>query len=240
MVFPRQTAVRLPSAPAHPHINRFQTCQSDRLKGMNSVLAQMHRTAGYNPAVMIVEALEADLNKREHPLLAPRFARKVLIQGAGRAVTSVPRLRRVLQSLVSRPANADTMNALAMILARRDGGPGRRDRCACIERARPSRRETLFPNSIQECVICNGGVISISRSRTVSSCRQVDRKLHVAGASDRFRFGRDSIDGAFWPIASTRAEWLRFARRANRMREHGIGFKQLTNAFLRCLAPDRL
>jgi hypothetical protein len=72
---------------------------------------------------MIVEALEADLNQGEHPLLEPRSARKVLIQGVGRAVTGVPRLRRVLHSLVSRPANADTMNALAMILARREEAP---------------------------------------------------------------------------------------------------------------------
>src|SRR3981189_534172 len=72
---------------------------------------------------MIVEALEADLNQGEHPLLEPRAARKVLIQGAGRAATSVPRLRRVLHCLVSRPANADTMNALAMILARRGEAP---------------------------------------------------------------------------------------------------------------------
>lgn len=176
---------------------------SDRIKGMNSVLAQMHRTAAYSAVVlapllsrtqrdlatqvlvrpvgtdgvlpselseqtqryltaaleqcakqiadasrrplsdngavrcltwtftlcpeniqdMIVEALEADSNQREHPLLAPRSARKVLIQGAGRAVTSVQRLRRVLHSLVSRPANADTMNAFAMILARREEAP---------------------------------------------------------------------------------------------------------------------
>jgi hypothetical protein len=178
---------------------------SDRLKGITTVLAQMHRTAAYNPAVLapllsraerdpstrvlvrpvgtdgvlpkelseqaqrhlaaaleqcakqivnasrrplsdngpvrcltwtftlcptniqdiIVEALEADLKlkQREHPLLEPRSARKVLIQGAGRAVTSVPRLRRVLHSLVSRSANADTMNALAMILARREEAP---------------------------------------------------------------------------------------------------------------------
>src|SRR5262249_49921436 len=72
---------------------------------------------------MIVEALEADLKQRRHPLLEPRSARKVLIQGAGRAVTTVPRLRRVLHSLVSRSANADTMNALAMILARREEAP---------------------------------------------------------------------------------------------------------------------
>jgi hypothetical protein len=72
---------------------------------------------------MIVEALEADFNQERHPLLEPRSARKVLIQGAGRAVTGVPRLRRVLHSLVLRPANADTMNALVMILSRREEAP---------------------------------------------------------------------------------------------------------------------
>ena len=37
------------------------------------------------------------------------------------------------------------------------------------------------------------------------------------------------------PICLNQHHWL-----ANRMREQGIGFKQLTNAFLRCSAPDRL
>jgi len=36
-------------------------------------------------------------------------------------------------------------------------------------------------------------------------------------------------------ICLNQHHWL-----ANRMREQGIGFKQLTNAFLRCSAPDRL
>lgn len=72
---------------------------------------------------MIVEALDADLVGRRHPLLAPRAARKVLILGAGRAVTSVQRIRRALRSLVARPASADTMNALAMILSRRAEAP---------------------------------------------------------------------------------------------------------------------
>lgn len=72
---------------------------------------------------MIVDALDADLSGRKHPLLAPRAARKVLIQGAGRSVTGDRRIRRVLLSLVSRPANADTMNAFAMILSRRAEAP---------------------------------------------------------------------------------------------------------------------
>jgi len=72
---------------------------------------------------LIVDALEADLNQREHPLLEPRSARKVLIQGAGRALTGIPRLSRVLHYLISRPVNADTMNALAMILSRREEAP---------------------------------------------------------------------------------------------------------------------
>jgi len=36
-------------------------------------------------------------------------------------------------------------------------------------------------------------------------------------------------------ICLNQHHWL-----ANRMREQGIGFKQLTNAFWRCSAPDRL
>ncbi|MGY0572417.1 hypothetical protein ACTGJ9_016180 [Bradyrhizobium sp. RDM12] len=72
---------------------------------------------------MIVDALDADLTGSKHPLLAPRAARKVLIQGAGRSVTGDRRIHRVLLSLVSRPANADTMNAFAMILSRRAEAP---------------------------------------------------------------------------------------------------------------------
>jgi hypothetical protein len=72
---------------------------------------------------MIVDALDADLTGRKHPLLVPRAARKVLIQGAGRSVTGDRRIRRVLLSLASRLANADTMNAFAMILSRRAEAP---------------------------------------------------------------------------------------------------------------------
>jgi hypothetical protein len=71
----------------------------------------------------IVAALEADLRSGSHPLLIPRASRKVLTQGAGRAVTGVPRLRRVLRVLTSRSANNDTLTALAMILSRREEAP---------------------------------------------------------------------------------------------------------------------
>jgi hypothetical protein len=36
-------------------------------------------------------------------------------------------------------------------------------------------------------------------------------------------------------ICLNQHHWL-----ANRLRENGIGFKQLANAFLKCAAPDRL
>src|SRR5262249_13053958 len=62
----------------------------------------------------IVAALEADLTGRNHPLLRPQASRTVLTQGAGRAVASVPRLQRVLHVLALRPANSDTLSALAM------------------------------------------------------------------------------------------------------------------------------
>ncbi|WP_315813853.1 hypothetical protein [Bradyrhizobium sp. SZCCHNR2028] len=72
---------------------------------------------------MIVEALEAEVAGQPSPLLGPARARRVLIQGAGRSVTGTRRVRRVLKSLVLRSANADTMNACAMILSRRDEAP---------------------------------------------------------------------------------------------------------------------
>lgn len=71
----------------------------------------------------IVEALEKDLAGRPSPLLAPNQARTVLTQGSGRAVTGSDRLRRVLNVLASRPPNADTLNAFAMILSRRAEAP---------------------------------------------------------------------------------------------------------------------
>ncbi len=71
----------------------------------------------------IVSALEADQAGSDHPLLKPSRARTVLIQGAGRAITGVTRLRRVLSVLVSREPNNNTLNAVAMILFRRKEAP---------------------------------------------------------------------------------------------------------------------
>ena len=72
----------------------------------------------------IVDALEADLDDRSHPLLG--FApgrRTVLTEGAGRAVTGPGRLKRLLRVLVARPQNANTLNALAMVMSRRKEAP---------------------------------------------------------------------------------------------------------------------
>jgi hypothetical protein len=71
----------------------------------------------------IIKALEADQSGQNHPFLQLRRARAVLTQGAGRAVTGVTRLRRLLANLASRPANNDTLSALAMILSRREEAP---------------------------------------------------------------------------------------------------------------------
>jgi hypothetical protein len=78
----------------------------------------------------IVEALEADLAGRRHPLLEPLRAKTVLVQGAGRAITGVKRIRRVLRVLTTVPPykdtkapNSNTFAALAMILARRKEAP---------------------------------------------------------------------------------------------------------------------
>ena len=72
---------------------------------------------------MIVEALEADFYKRPHPLLAPLRARTVLTQGAGRVISSSALIKRVLVVLADRQPNSDTMNALAMLLSRRELAP---------------------------------------------------------------------------------------------------------------------
>ena len=72
----------------------------------------------------IVKALECDFAGEGHPLLEAQSARRILTQGGGRAVTGVTRLRRLLTIFsVSRQANSDTLNALAMILSRREEAP---------------------------------------------------------------------------------------------------------------------
>jgi len=73
----------------------------------------------------IVDALEADLDNRSHPLLGPAPGRQriVLTQGAGRAVTGPGRLKRLLRVLVARPQNTNTLNALAMVMSRREEAP---------------------------------------------------------------------------------------------------------------------
>jgi hypothetical protein len=71
----------------------------------------------------IIKALEADQSGQNHSFLQLRRARAVLTQGAGRAVAGVTRLRRLLANLASRPANNDTLSALAMILSRREEAP---------------------------------------------------------------------------------------------------------------------
>jgi len=72
----------------------------------------------------IVDALEADLDNRSHPLLGSALGRrKVLTEGAGRAVTGSSRVKRLLRVLVARPQNVSTLNALAMVMSRREEAP---------------------------------------------------------------------------------------------------------------------
>ena len=72
---------------------------------------------------LIVEALEASYRGDTHVLLGPLRSLTVVTQGAGRVVSDVRLLERVLYVLANRPANADTLNALAMILSRRKDAP---------------------------------------------------------------------------------------------------------------------
>jgi len=73
----------------------------------------------------IVEALEANLDGCPHPLLlGSRPGRQtVLTQGAGRVVTGPGRLKRLLRVLVARRQDANTLNALAMVMSRRKEAP---------------------------------------------------------------------------------------------------------------------
>lgn len=73
---------------------------------------------------LIVEAVEAYALARGHRLHQGALQRRtVLIQGSGRAVTGEARLRRLLRALVALPTNSDTMNALGMIMSRREAAP---------------------------------------------------------------------------------------------------------------------
>lgn len=71
----------------------------------------------------LVTALEAHLAQVADPILAPAAAITVVTQGAGRVVGGPERLARVLQVVAKRPPNNDTINALAMILTRREEAP---------------------------------------------------------------------------------------------------------------------
>jgi hypothetical protein len=71
----------------------------------------------------LVTALEAHLARIPDPILAPTAAITVVTQGAGRVVSGSERLARVLRVIARRPANNDTINALAMILTRREEAP---------------------------------------------------------------------------------------------------------------------
>jgi hypothetical protein len=71
----------------------------------------------------ILDALDAHARGRQHPLLTPPQAIRVLRQGAGRAVTGADRLDRLFAYLGAAPFNNDTINALAMALTRREEAP---------------------------------------------------------------------------------------------------------------------
>jgi hypothetical protein len=71
----------------------------------------------------LVTALEAHLARIPDPILAPTSAITVVTQGAGRAVSGSERLARVLRVIARRRVNNDTINALAMILTRREEAP---------------------------------------------------------------------------------------------------------------------
>ena len=73
---------------------------------------------------LVVQAHEALAEKRNHPLLTPKGADTVIEQGAGRVVNEPALLRRVFQSLKTRPYDHNNViSALAMITSRRAEAP---------------------------------------------------------------------------------------------------------------------
>jgi hypothetical protein len=71
----------------------------------------------------ILDALDAHARGQRHPLSLPPHAIRVLRQGAGRAVSGVARFERLFSYLDKAPINSDTLNALAMVLSRREESP---------------------------------------------------------------------------------------------------------------------
>lgn len=71
----------------------------------------------------LVEALEAAAEGLGHPLLSPRFGRRVVLQACGRALDGVERLSRALHALARMPINTDVVAALQLILTRRAEAP---------------------------------------------------------------------------------------------------------------------
>lgn len=71
----------------------------------------------------LITALEAHLRNHPDPVLAPPRAIVVVTQGAGRSVTGSDKLARLLSVIAQRPCTNDTINALAMILTRREEAP---------------------------------------------------------------------------------------------------------------------
>ena len=92
----------------------------------------------------IVAALEVHARGGDHPLLRPRFAAKVLRNGAGRAVTGVERLRRVLKLYAASNLNNDTINGLAMLMSRRSEAADALDRLLVDHFAAALGRELLL------------------------------------------------------------------------------------------------
>ncbi len=72
---------------------------------------------------LILDALESHAAGRRHPLTEPSHSLRVLRQGAGRSITGEVRLSRLFRYLTTAELNTDTINALAMVLTRREEAP---------------------------------------------------------------------------------------------------------------------
>jgi len=76
---------------------------------------------------LMIDAIEAVAGNRNHRLLAPRSAKRVVLHGLGRCISDQARIRKVLGIIVALDQNADTRAAVASILSRRDEAPNALD-----------------------------------------------------------------------------------------------------------------
>ncbi|WP_269584036.1 hypothetical protein [Roseibium sp. Sym1] len=71
----------------------------------------------------LLDALQADVHQKAHPLLNALASARTIVRGAARITSSAEKLRLLFELLVERRQNADTRGALCDALSRRKNAP---------------------------------------------------------------------------------------------------------------------